>query len=39
MTNKLDLAVQQISELEICGLQGGEMLGGDGGIKITWLDA
>ena len=38
MPNKGDATLQEVEQLEIAGLECGEMLGAHGGIQITWTD-
>ena len=39
MAHKLDLAINKVPQLEVGGLEGGQVLGRDGGVQIARLDA
>ena len=38
MANEFDSSLQQVDELEVAGLECGEVLGAHGSIEVAWLD-
>ncbi len=39
VANKLDSTLQEIEQLQVAGLESGEVLGAHGGIQVSRLDA
>ena len=38
VSHKLHTLLEQVEQLEVAGLQGGEMLGAYHGIQVSWFD-
>ena len=39
VTHELDTILEQVEELQVAGLEGGQVLGAHGGIQVSGLDA